>query len=142
MWSSRPVPPLAPFIWIESVRVTSSTLAVEEDEATGDGAVFAVGAFGCADTKLPCVPGQSDDGVRRWRPTDAGPPPDGLRIRPAARAVVMDTNRRVLLVHFDFGPDDLPTGLWACPGGGVDPGESLEAALVRELREEVGLDVA
>ena len=54
----------------------------------------------------------------------------------------MDRDRRVLLVHFDFPADNLPTGLWACPGGGLDPGESVTAGLVRELREELGLEVA
>jgi 8-oxo-dGTP diphosphatase len=66
---------------------------------------------------------------------------EGLRIRQAARAVIMDRDRRVLLVHFNFENDELPTGLWACPGGGLDPGETLDAGLVRELREEVGLAV-
>ena len=63
------------------------------------------------------------------------------RIRPAARAVVMDPDRRVLLVHFDFVTPDLPTGVWACPGGGLDPGESPAQGLVRELREELGLNI-
>jgi 8-oxo-dGTP diphosphatase len=62
-------------------------------------------------------------------------PAAGLRIRDAVRALVVDANRRVLLVRFEF-----PTATrWALPGGGLEPGESHLDALHRELREEVGL---
>jgi 8-oxo-dGTP pyrophosphatase MutT (NUDIX family) len=59
-----------------------------------------------------------------------------LRLREAVRAVVLDRDDRVLLVRFEF-PDK---SLWACPGGGVDAGESETDALARELREEAGLE--
>jgi TDG/mug DNA glycosylase family protein len=57
--------------------------------------------------------------------------------RQAARAVVLDADSRLLLVQYrrPVGPDTW----WGTPGGGIDPGESHEEALRRELREEVGL---
>ncbi len=51
--------------------------------------------------------------------------------------MILDPGGRILLVRFEF-PD---RSVWACPGGGLEPGESHEAALRRELREEVGLEM-
>jgi ADP-ribose pyrophosphatase YjhB (NUDIX family) len=59
-----------------------------------------------------------------------------LRIREAVRAVVLDPDDRVLLVRLEFAHW---TG-WAMPGGGVDEGETDEAALRRELAEEAGVE--
>lgn len=65
----------------------------------------------------------------------AHPSTDGLRIRQAVRAIVRSPDQQVLLVRFEF-----PTGTrWALPGGGLDPGETHESALHRELEEELGL---
>jgi TDG/mug DNA glycosylase family protein len=58
--------------------------------------------------------------------------------REAVRALVMDADGRVLLVQFRRPVGD--TSWWGSPGGGIEPGESHEAALRRELQEEVGLD--
>ncbi|MEJ7742243.1 MAG: NUDIX domain-containing protein [Nocardioidaceae bacterium] len=64
------------------------------------------------------------------------------RIRPAARAIVVDPDRRVLLVHFAGTMEPgLANGWWACPGGGIDPGETVTQGLVRELDEELGLRI-
>lgn len=59
----------------------------------------------------------------------------GLALRSAVRALVVDPDDRVLLVRFDWPHKSV----WAPPGGGVEPGEADEHALVRELAEESGL---
>jgi 8-oxo-dGTP pyrophosphatase MutT (NUDIX family) len=58
----------------------------------------------------------------------------GLRIRQAVRAILLTADREVLLVRFEFPTREV----WALPGGGIDLGETPEAALRRELVEELG----
>ena len=58
--------------------------------------------------------------------------------REAVRALVVDADRRVLLVQYRRPVGDLTW--WGTPGGGIDPGETHDEALRRELREEIGLE--
>ena len=57
---------------------------------------------------------------------------------PCVGAVVRDEQGRLLLVRRANEPG---RGLWSIPGGRVDPGETAEEAVVREVAEETGLAV-
>ncbi|WCT72261.1 8-oxo-dGTP diphosphatase MutT [Sphingomonas naphthae] len=59
---------------------------------------------------------------------------------PVVAVALVDRDGRVLLQQRPEGK--AMAGLWEFPGGKIDPGETPEAALVRELREELGIDVA
>lgn len=52
-----------------------------------------------------------------------------------ARAIIISPENKILLVKHTYQPH------WYIPGGGIKKGESVKAALVRELQEEVGLTV-
>ncbi|WP_371061334.1 8-oxo-dGTP diphosphatase MutT [Rhodosalinus sp. 5P4] len=55
-----------------------------------------------------------------------------------AAVALVDRDGRVLLTQ---RPEGKPmAGLWEFPGGKVEPGETPEAALIRELREEIAID--
>ena len=51
---------------------------------------------------------------------------------------LVDADGRILLAQRPAGKS--LAGLWEFPGGKVEPGESPEAALVRELEEELGIE--
>lgn len=61
--------------------------------------------------------------------------PAANSVVPSVVAVVQDKAGRVLLIH------KTDNGLWALPGGGHDIGEFIADTVIREVREETGIDV-
>ena len=57
---------------------------------------------------------------------------------PCVGAIVRDQAGRLLLIQRGHEPE---TGRWSLPGGRIEPGESDPQAVVRETREETGLQV-
>ena len=67
------------------------------------------------------------------------PPKAGLRTVNVVAVALLDADGRILLgqrpAHKHLG------GLWEFPGGKIEEGETPEAALIRELHEELGVDI-
>jgi 8-oxo-dGTP diphosphatase len=66
------------------------------------------------------------------------------KLRRAVRAIILADDDSVLLCRFSLPHPAVPTGatgVWAAPGGGIEPGELPLVALRRELSEETGLVV-
>ncbi|MBU6497409.1 MAG: 8-oxo-dGTP diphosphatase MutT [Rhodospirillales bacterium] len=72
---------------------------------------------------------------------EAEPREDGTRpLLLVAACALIDSDGRVLLARRPEGKK--MAGLWEFPGGKLNPGETPEAAVIRELKEELGIDVA
>lgn len=64
--------------------------------------------------------------------------PDAPKVNsvvPAVTAAVLNDEGQILLIH------KVDNDLWALPGGGHNAGESITTTVVREVREETGLDI-
>ena len=65
--------------------------------------------------------------------------PEALPIVLVVAVALVDADGRVLIAERPAGK--AMAGLWEFPGGKVGAGETPEAALIRELKEELGIDV-
>ena len=61
-----------------------------------------------------------------------------MKLLLVAAVALIDADGRVLLAQRPEGKS--LAGLWEFPGGKVEPGESPEVCLIRELKEELGID--
>ncbi|MBX9852798.1 MAG: NUDIX domain-containing protein [Cytophagaceae bacterium] len=62
----------------------------------------------------------------------------GNRLRLRVCGICIEQNKILLIKHHSLGEKGI---LWAPPGGGVSFGENAETSLMREFKEETGLDV-
>jgi 8-oxo-dGTP diphosphatase len=68
----------------------------------------------------------------------SAPGKSAKRVVLVAAVALVDADGRVLIAQRPA--DKAMSGLWEFPGGKVDPGETPESALIRELREELAID--
>lgn len=61
-----------------------------------------------------------------------------MKVVLVAAVALVDPDGRVLLAQRPEGKS--MAGLWEFPGGKIEPGETPEIALIRELQEELGID--
>ena len=61
-----------------------------------------------------------------------------MKIVLVSAVALIDRDGRILLAQRPVGKS--MAGLWEFPGGKVEPGETPEAALIRELHEELGIN--
>ncbi len=63
-----------------------------------------------------------------------------IKLTLVVACALVDADKRVLIAQRPEGK--ALAGLWEFPGGKVEPGERPEQTLIRELREEIGIEVS
>ena len=61
--------------------------------------------------------------------------------RVSVRAVIFDGDNIITMFRSKKKDDGTRKEYYVIPGGGVEEGESLEEALIREIKEELGIDI-
>lgn len=63
-----------------------------------------------------------------------------MLVRPTVRVLLLDRDDRLLMIKCtNLGLTDSPPVFWATAGGGIEAGETIEAAARREVLEETGI---
>jgi len=62
--------------------------------------------------------------------------------RDTVAAYIVSADHKVLFGRKDPAKPSVYADCWHVPGGGIDPDETREQALAREVREETGIDIA
>ncbi|WP_082647703.1 Nudix family hydrolase [Lysobacter antibioticus] len=104
----------------------------------GSWAEFGNRESGIGNRKAEPDPAPADAVSAATAAPDSPSPSPGSRLVEVVAGVIRDARGRVLLARRTEGRD--LAGLWEFPGGKREPGETPEAALARELHEELGIE--
>jgi 8-oxo-dGTP diphosphatase len=129
------------FAALSVVKITATVAADNEASVKVLGRAGFVAAGKGAQT-FSCRPGAKLP-VLHFTLTREAPPETAPKTRAVllvAACALIDTEGRILLARRPEGKK--LAGLWEFPGGKMNPGETPEAALIRELHEELGIEVA
>lgn len=105
-------------------------------------AMMELGALVCRSRNPQCLacPVRPSCRAAREGAQEVIPTPKRLRLEKIEVAIAVIENEGRILIQ-QRPPRGLLAGLWEFPGGKVDPGERLVAALRREVREELGVEL-
>ena len=120
-----------PVIRFEASQADLARVGPASVAAAGPTPVAAVGLTPVAATTMQAVPDA---------PREKAAPPGNMPLVLVAACALIDPDGRVLLAQRPAGKS--MAGLWEFPGGKLNPGETPEAALIRELAEELGINVS